>query len=145
MDFRESCLEGKAKIGMGIDKKALFYTIIPDGPTFCIDMERPYLMKLLDDRYHDMLQTWDGYEKEKELLKTWMNEKNRKTGVRNWAECIYERNNCLRNKDQPLVMSDERIASTFITNGGIAFLQGGGVIRKGTDQKQNDRQDRERG
>ena len=105
MDFRESCLEGKAKIGMGIDKKALFYTIIPDGPTFCIDMERPYLMKLLDDRYHDMLQTWDGYEKEKELLKTWMNEKNRKTGVRNWAECIYERNNCLRNKDQPLVMS----------------------------------------
>jgi hypothetical protein len=62
-------------------------------------------MKLLDDRYHDMLQTWDGYEKEKELLKTWMNEKNRKTGVRNWAECIYERNNCLRNKDQPLVMS----------------------------------------
>ena len=105
IDFRESCLEGKAKVGMGIEKNALFYTILPNGPTFCIDMERPYLLKLLDDRYHDMVQSWNGYEKEKEQLKNWMNEKNRKTGVRNWAECLYEKNCCLKNASKPLVMS----------------------------------------
>jgi hypothetical protein len=105
VDFRESCLQGKAKVKMGLDKKVLFYTILPDGPTFCVDMERPYLLKLHDDRYHDMIQSWDGYEQEKEMLKQWLNEPNRKTGVRNWAECIYERNLIPRNEGKPLVVS----------------------------------------
>ena len=105
VDFRESCLQGKAKVKMGLDKKVLFYTILPDGPTFCVDMERPYLLKLHDDRYRDMIQSWDGYEHEKEMLKQWLNEPNRKTGVRNWAECIYERNLIPRNEGKPLVVS----------------------------------------
>ena len=39
------------------------------------------------------------------MLKQWLNEPNRKTGVRNWAECIYERNLIPRNEGKPLVVS----------------------------------------
>ena len=52
-------------------------------------MRRPYQLRLRDDRYHDLIQSWDGYSQEKELLKIWLNEKNVKTGVRNWAEAVY--------------------------------------------------------
>ena len=86
VNFKNSCLDGKAEISMGIDKKVLYYKLLPSGTTFCIDMQRPYKLKLLDDRFHDMLQSWEGFEKERDLLKQWLNEVNNMTGVRNWAE-----------------------------------------------------------
>ena len=68
-------------------------------------MARPYQMKLLDDRYHDMPQTWDGYEQEKALLQQWLNERNSKTGVRNWAELAYSYCICPRNEGRPFKSS----------------------------------------
>lgn len=90
IDLQGSRLEGLAKVCMGLNKPVLYYEILHDGATFCIDMQRPYQMKLQDDRYHDMQQSWDGHEKELEQLKNWLNEPNPKTGVRNWAEVAYE-------------------------------------------------------
>lgn len=90
IDLKESCLEGIAKVSMGLNKPVLYYNLLPDGPTFCVDMLRPYQLKLHDDRYHDMLQSWDGYENEQKLLKQWLNEPNPKTGVKNWVEAAYE-------------------------------------------------------
>lgn len=103
IDLYGSCLEGKAEIRMGSRKRVLYYHLLPDGPTFCVGMQRPYQLKLYDDRYHDMKQSWDGYEKEKELLKTWLNDTNKKTGVRNWAELAYEFN--MDNESRPLSVS----------------------------------------
>lgn len=88
IDQKESSLNGKAKVGMDIFRPILYYTL-PGHIQFAIDMRRPYQLRLRDDRYHDLIQSWDGYSQEKELLKIWLNEKNVKTGVRNWAEAIY--------------------------------------------------------
>ena len=90
IDLQGSSLEGLAKVCMGLNKPVLYYEILHDGATFCIDMQRPYQMKLQNDRYHDMQQSWDGHEKELEQLKEWLNESNPKTGVKNWAEVAYE-------------------------------------------------------
>lgn len=68
-------------------------------------MQRPYLLKLQDDRYHDMQLEWDGYEKEQKLLKQWLNEPNPKTGVRNWAEMAYEYCIVPRNAERSLTIS----------------------------------------
>ena len=90
MDDKGSSLADKAKVEMGMFKMAFYYTLLPGGETFCVDMERPYRLKLLDDRYHDMILSWDGYEKEREMLKVWLNEPNRRTGKLNWVEMMYD-------------------------------------------------------
>lgn len=90
IDLQGSSLEGIAKVSLGLNKPVLYYEILHDGATFCIDMQRPYQMKLHDDRYHDMKLSWVGYEKEMEQLKKWLNEPNPKTGIKNWAEVAYE-------------------------------------------------------
>ena len=104
-NLKESCLDGKADVSMGIDKRVLYYKLLPSGLTFCMDMERPYQMKLLDDRYHDMPQSWDGYEQAKALLQQWLNERNTRTGVRNWAELAYSYCICPRNEGRPFKIS----------------------------------------
>ena len=104
-NFKDSSLNGRAKVEMGINKKALYFTLLPEGTTFCVDMQRPYMLKLKDDRYHDMILSWEGYEEAKDMLKTWLNEPNHKTGVKNWAEMIYMRNSIPRNVDSPLKIS----------------------------------------
>lgn len=105
IDLHGSCLEGKAEIKMGLRKRVLYYHLLPDGPTFCVDMQRPYQLKLQDDRYHDMQQSWEGFDEAKEWLKVWLNEANKKTGVRNWAELAYEFNITPCNANRPLSVS----------------------------------------
>lgn len=105
MDLDGSILKGKAEIRMGISKRVLYYTLLPEGITFCVDMQKPYLLKLTDDRYHDMELSWENHMEAREALKAWLNEPNRKTGVRNWVELVYEFNVSPRNESKPLTVS----------------------------------------
>ncbi len=82
-------INGTGIIGVGVFSPVLYLSFRKHSLTFCVDLRRPYQLRLLDDRYHDMIQSWEGYESEKKLLTIWLNAKNEKTGVRNWAEAFY--------------------------------------------------------
>lgn len=103
MDLYGSILQGKAEIRMGLGRLVLYYT--HEGSTFCVDMQKPYMLKLVDDRYHDMELSWKGHTKSRELLKAWLNGHNAKTGVRNWAELVYEFSIHPHNENRPLSVS----------------------------------------
>ena len=93
----ESSSIGTGIVGIGVFKPVLYLEFNKPRLTFCVDFKRPYQMRLLDDRFHDMIQSWEGYETEKRILATWLNAKNEKTGVRNWAEAFY---NYYLNRDE---------------------------------------------
>ena len=103
MDYKDSSLNGKAKVEVGLAKPVLYYTVFSSDQTFCVDLSKLYMLKLVDDKYHDMIMSWDGYEDAKEGLKSWLNESNTKSGVKNWVELVdaynrfplYERKNLI--------------------------------------------------
>ena len=57
--IKDGSLAGKAKVGMGMVKMAFCYTLLPGVETYCVDMQRPYRLKFLGDRFHDMILSWD--------------------------------------------------------------------------------------
>ena len=105
MDYRDSSLSGVASAVTSCFGCVLFYTLLDRDKFFEIDMRSLYKLQLLSNGLASSLKSWEGYDEEKALLKKWLNERNAKSGVRNWAECIYAFNYIRnrQNKDEDKV------------------------------------------
>ena len=105
MDYKVSSLAGKAKVEMGLTKPVLYYTVFSSGQTFCVGMSKPYALKLVDDKYHDMVLSWEGNEEARADLEAWLNERNVKSGIKNWVELVDAYNRFLLYERRNLIVS----------------------------------------
>ena len=91
--------EGRMKFEIRIDQPILYCSFKDE--TLTIDMHKPYLLDMTNDD-ESVFKTWDAYDEEKEFVKKWLNQKNEKTGVRNWAEAVHTYNSWLI-ADEPTI------------------------------------------
>ena len=68
-------------------------------------MSKPYALKLVDDKYHDMVLSWEGNEEARADLEAWLNERNVKSGIKNWVELVDAYNRFLLYERRNLIVS----------------------------------------
>ena len=89
MNFRDDSLSDIAIASISIEQCILNFILNKEQKTFAIDMQHPYKLDLKANGHLELVSSWDGYAEAKKALQIWLNETNMKSGVRNWAECIY--------------------------------------------------------
>lgn len=89
MNFRDDSLSDIAIASISMERCVLNFVLNKEQKTFAIDMQHPYKLDLKANGPLELVPSWDGYAEAKKALQLWLNQTNIKSGVRNWAECIY--------------------------------------------------------
>lgn len=89
MNFKEDSLTNIATVVMGFGRCILNFILNKEQKTFAIDMQHPYKLELQTNGSLDSVSSWNGHPEAKKALQLWLNQTSIKSGVRNWAECIY--------------------------------------------------------
>ena len=101
MNFKEDSLSEIATVIMGFGRGILHFRLDKEQKTFAINLSKPYKLDLITNESFDFVSSWNGYDEEKNALRLWLNDINPKSGVRNWAECIYA---CNHNRDDKVLI-----------------------------------------